>query len=81
MAEIRKEMKVYQVDMQCPECGEGFMRSNGFTLLTNPPHYQHTCDKCGFCEAYLVQYPTITYVAAKDSTFRVDISPAKVENP
>ena len=81
MAEIRREMKVYQVDMQCPDCGEGMMKFNGLKLLTNPPKYQHICDKCGFCEDYPVQYPTITYVAAEDSTWRADISPAKVENP
>ncbi len=57
--EQKREIKQYKIDMIC-RCNHGVMVPDGFTLLLNPPLYQHTCDYCGHSEKYEYQYPRFT---------------------
>jgi len=51
------------VDYLCDMCNDGYMRYTGTTLTTNPPWYQHKCDKCGHIENMADMYPRIEYRA------------------
>ena len=61
VGEIREWVKPIRVDMVCPNCGGGRMRSTGTELLTYPPQYTHACTTCGYTKAYLVLYPYIEW--------------------
>ena len=39
--EIKTEVKVYNVDMECPQCHKGKMRPTGACLDSFPPIYPH----------------------------------------
>ncbi len=62
MAETKTEVTTYRIDYACDECGKGFMRSNGITLTSLPPQYDHACTECGATKRFSdVTYPhTIT---------------------
>ncbi len=47
MAEEKYKVKTYEIDYKCDACGEGYMRSLGTVLLSNPVQYPHRCNKCG----------------------------------
>lgn len=59
--EIKTEVKVYNVDMECPQCHKGKMRPTGVCLASFPPIYPHKCTKCGYLENYHQTYPYMTY--------------------
>jgi len=61
MSEIIEKVRPVRVDMICPHCGNGRMRSNGRALMTAPPQYSHQCNVCGYVEAYRVSYPYIVW--------------------
>jgi len=44
-------------DYICDKCGEGKMRNAGTALLSYPPQYPHTCDKCGHQVVFSRIYP------------------------
>jgi len=54
-----REMRTVQVRRIC-DCG-GELLPEGRALLSNPPKYPHTCDRCGKAETFLKQYPLIHY--------------------
>lgn len=59
--EIKTEVKVYNVDMKCPQCHKGKMRPTGVCFDLFPSTYPHKCTKCGYLENYHQTYPYITY--------------------
>ncbi len=61
--EIRKELKTFQVDYKCPKCENGYLRSNGIVLTSDPPQYPHICnnEKCDHSETFKKIYPYIDY--------------------
>ena len=59
MAEIKTEVKTYQIDYVCDECGCGYLRPTGEALLTHPPKYPHKCKTCGFKKTFKNKYPTV----------------------
>lgn len=59
--EIKTEVKVYNVDMKCPQCHKGKMRPTGACLDLFPSTYPHKCTKCGYLENYYQIYPYMTY--------------------
>lgn len=64
--ERRKRVTPVRVSMYC-DCGGEFILGNGTTndviavLLSNPPKYPHTCNKCGKQEYFVKEYPYIDY--------------------
>lgn len=56
-----KEVKVFQVNMECDKCKKGSMKVTGETILTYPPQYEHKCDCCGNIVCYPICYPRIVY--------------------
>lgn len=55
-------LKPVMVKMKCDKCGEGYMkRSDNTVLLSNPPKYNHVCDKCGNRTRYTKSYPCIEF--------------------
>ena len=61
MKVIRKTVMPIKIEAVCAECGDGRMIFNGMVLTTYPPKYSHTCDHCGYVEAFYQQYPRIDY--------------------
>lgn len=60
MAEVKSEVKTFEIDMVCDKCGKGVMRPTGNALLlTYPIQYPHQCTNCGNIDIYTVQYPYI----------------------
>lgn len=57
--EKKKEVKVFLTRKFC-DCG-GEMVPDGMVLTSYPPHYSHTCNKCGKVEAYWDRYPKMEY--------------------
>ena len=58
MAEIKYEVKTYEIDMVCDKCSQGVMRPLGNIVLTTYPiQYPHQCTNCGNIENYIIQYP------------------------
>lgn len=58
MSEMVAEAKTIIVYMIYDKCGNGIMeRNNDVPLMTNPPQYFHTCNKCGNKEYYNKSYP------------------------
>lgn len=48
------------------ECGGEFEYTPGSTqTLEYPPHYTHTCNKCGKTERFLTKYPYVKYKRVK----------------
>ena len=41
-------------------------RSSSVVLMTYPPRYQYTCDKCGTNTTATVDYPVISYEEAEE---------------
>jgi transposase-like protein len=60
MPEVRN-VQTQQVDERCPVCGQGWMRSTGIVLTSNPPLYPHKCTSCNYQQTYSVQYPYMIY--------------------
>lgn len=63
--EIRTELRVvaYKEEMQCHICGYGKMISNGISLMSLPPKYQHVCNSCQWQDNYLKRYPCTSFDA------------------
>ena len=60
MAEIKSEVKTFQIDMVCDKCGQGYMLPVGnMVLATYPIQYPHQCTNCGNVENYIIKYPYI----------------------
>ena len=60
MAEIKSEVKTFQIDMVCDKCGQGYMLPAGnIVLATYPIQYPHQCTNCGNVENYIIKYPYI----------------------
>lgn len=59
--EVKTEVKVYNVDMECPQCHKGKMRPTGVCFDSFPTGYPHKCTKCGYLENYYQIYPYMTY--------------------
>ena len=59
--EITKRVNTYQTDLYCDKCGGKMRRSSSVVLMTYPPRYQYTCDKCGMNTTATVDYPVISY--------------------
>ena len=58
MAEVKSEVKTFEIDMVCNKCGQGSMRPYGNIVLTTYPiQYPHQCTNCGNIENYTVKYP------------------------
>jgi len=62
MPESKREVKTYNVDYICDECGKGKMKLEGSCLTSFPTQYPHICDNCGasmtFTKTY---YPHVIY--------------------
>ena len=54
-------IKYFQEDYLCDVCGEGFYRSTGISLMSNPPQYPHICNKCEDRKTFNCIYPRIMY--------------------
>lgn len=67
MPEFKKEIKTFQVDYICDNCGSPDVKSTGVTLLSNPPQYPHTCKNCGANYVFKCTYPTMKYVVIDNS--------------
>ena len=60
MAEIKSEVKTFQIDMVCDKCSQGYMLPVGnMVLATYPIQYPHQCTNCGNVENYIIKYPYI----------------------
>ena len=57
MAEIRKHINYYEVDMTCDRCRIGRMRLKVTNPILGASMYVHQCDKCGYIDNYSVRYP------------------------
>jgi hypothetical protein len=56
--EVRREVKTYIIEYECPECKEGNLYPTGRVLLSSPPQYPHKCNKCGYKETFRgIKYP------------------------
>jgi hypothetical protein len=60
---MRHEVKLetYMIEQICDSCQEGMMKPTGTALMSNPPQYQHKCDKCGHITSFFVSYPVMEY--------------------
>jgi hypothetical protein len=56
-----KEVKTYQVEFECGECGQGNMIYDGLTLESNPPKYVHKCSHCQARKDLPYRYPRIIH--------------------
>lgn len=59
----KQPMQTVRVTWPCPKEGcEGEMQFNGYTWLTNPGGYHHTCTVCKYTAALSgKKYPSIEY--------------------
>ena len=56
--EIKTEVKTYRVSYQCDKCGKGEMLQIGRFLMSDPPKFEHKCNKCGGIQIFTgKQYP------------------------
>jgi hypothetical protein len=60
--EIKKEVTPYEVNISCIKCSFGFMLPTGITYMTNPPQYEHKCNKCENKENFTLTYPYIIHL-------------------
>ncbi len=49
----------------CPSCKEGTLWYTGGMALSNPPMFQHQCNKCGRYQMLDNFTPTINYIPAR----------------
>ncbi len=59
MSEIRKELKIYQVDYKCNLCNTGLLVCDEITLLNLPTRYIHKCNFCNQETELPTNYPKI----------------------
>lgn len=59
--EMKRVVKTFEVDFQCPKCAEGRLRPSGIAFMTYPLKYPHRCNKCEYEEVFRVQYPYIKH--------------------
>jgi hypothetical protein len=59
MKEIKLPVYNYIVRATC-ECG-GEFEPTGMVLMSNPPKYPHTCNKCGKEEIFVKKFPHYTF--------------------
>lgn len=64
---VEEKVQPKRIDMICPQCGHGRMRSDGTVLTSYPAQYPHECNACGFIETYYVSYPYIVWEEISDS--------------
>lgn len=55
------KVSVIKKAMKCPGC-DGEMEQTYLCYSTNPPKYEHKCNKCGYTEIFSTIYPRIEYV-------------------
>lgn len=58
MKEIKREVKVIQVDLTCPKCKDGFMISKGKPVDDT---YIHVCSNCKNRQRFKTKYPYAQY--------------------
>ena len=56
MPEEEKEMRTFEVNYLCDECGEP-VTFTGVMLASNPPQYPHVCKACGWGGKFRKHYP------------------------
>jgi hypothetical protein len=62
MSEEKVEVKSFQVDYTCDECGIGKMRKSAIDVMSDPPKIHHRCTHCGAKKTFTdLRYPYITY--------------------
>lgn len=64
MPEIRRNVKIVEVDYKCPECTTGYLRPTGTVYTTYPPMIPHRYNNpfCNHGETFTSkQYPYIDY--------------------
>lgn len=59
--EKRFEVKPYGVEYTCDSCEEGEMLPTGKAFWSDPPKFEHKCNKCGNTLSLLEKYPVIRY--------------------
>lgn len=65
--EIETRVIPYKIKAMCPLCPTGEYFPTGQTYATNPPLFEHKCNKCGKCiRVRGKQYPEIIYKEAKE---------------
>lgn len=60
--ESRTEVKVVEIDYNCPQCTVGKMRPTGIVLTSYPAQYPHKCNECGYNENFYKTYPFVEYI-------------------
>jgi predicted RNA-binding Zn-ribbon protein involved in translation (DUF1610 family) len=60
-----QEVKAFMLSMSCPKCGEE-MVYQGVLLPSNPPWYEHMCNKCGMQVNLRKKYPCIVHKHCKE---------------
>jgi len=55
------DIKPIGIKMFCDKCKKGEMLPNGNMLLSDPPQWEHKCNKCGHEENYKYKYPRIRW--------------------
>lgn len=61
MAEVRTEVRTYEIQYVCDVCKDGYLEPNGITLTSHPPQHQHSCTSCGHTVSFRVIYPRMVY--------------------
>lgn len=61
--EIKNEVKVFKIKMICEDCipyGAEYLPTNTISF-SNPPKYEHKCNRCGDIKIFDCVYPKIVY--------------------
>ena len=57
------KVETYVEKCICDRCNEGEMLPTGNNMyLTEPPKFEHKCNKCDNIEIYQKRYPAINYM-------------------
>ena len=70
MSEIKRDVKIVEVDYKCPNCSTGFLRPTGQVYTTNPPMISHRCNNplCNYGQTFTNKsYPYIDYVPIENN--------------
>jgi hypothetical protein len=69
------------IDYVCDACGEGTMERFGPIVLTsNPPLFEHKCNKCGASQFFNMTYPATGY-RRKVTTPNLPVPPVNADTP
>lgn len=59
---VKKEVKAVKKQLKCTKCEEGFMVTTGVVLTSQPPQYEHKCNKCdNVVQVQGAAFPVIDY--------------------